>query len=76
MMVINLLQVIAIGLMFSSKWIKRYEVIIAGRFLLGIYGGKASHFSSAVSYHYYQRLYSTTLRQFRVVDEDYRQLEN
>jgi len=39
MMAGNILQVVASLLMFSSKWIQRYEVIIVGRLIMGFYGG-------------------------------------
>jgi len=39
-MVGNILQIASTLLMFSSKWIQRYEVIIAARLIYGFYGGK------------------------------------
>jgi len=40
MLYLNVLQIIAPLLMFSSKWTKAYQVIIAGRFIMGFHGGK------------------------------------
>ncbi|KAF6021315.1 Glut1 [Bugula neritina] len=39
MMVGNILQIASTLLMFSSKWIQRYEVIIVARLIYGFYGG-------------------------------------
>ncbi|KAF6016464.1 hypothetical protein EB796_025230 [Bugula neritina] len=42
LMVGNILQIASTLLMFSSKWIQRYEVIIAARLICGFYGGIAT----------------------------------
>ncbi|XP_067950914.1 facilitated glucose transporter protein 1-like [Watersipora subatra] len=42
MLVLNIVQVIAVALMFSSIWLHSYGVIIAGRFIYGLYGGFAT----------------------------------
>ncbi|XP_067951488.1 solute carrier family 2, facilitated glucose transporter member 1-like [Watersipora subatra] len=42
MMLMNIVQVLAVALMFSSMWLHSYGVIIAGRFIYGLYGGLAT----------------------------------
>ncbi|KAF6025878.1 hypothetical protein EB796_015817 [Bugula neritina] len=42
LMVGNILQIASTLLMFSSKWIHRYEVIIVARLIYGFYGGIAT----------------------------------
>ena len=40
MLFMNVLHILAVALMVSSKWTKVYEVIIAGRFVFGFFSGK------------------------------------
>lgn len=39
-MIVNILPIISSLLMFSCMWWKQFELIIAGRFIVGIHGGE------------------------------------